>query len=1134
MSTMLTLDTPPAPPDLAHDAVALAEQLLTASQFQQTTGEQKQATKLAGLMADSAGKELTFHLTDRILRAPSSRRSGQLFRALISTYGLPGYLSPMDRFLMRLGACASSVAPGLVMPAITHRLRQESKGVVLPANPDSIQSHRQEREAQGAALNLNLLGEAVLSETEANKRLQQNIEALTTGTTSYLSIKLSAVFSQINLTAYESTLTELSARLRLLYRAAQSQNPPAFVNLDMEEYRDLHLTLDVFRQVLSEHEFRSLSAGIVLQAYLPDAYPLQRELTDWARARRDRGGAPIKIRLVKGANLAMEQVDAALHHWPQAPYRSKAEVDANYKRMLNYACEPENAAVVHLGVASHNLFDLAYALVLREARKVTPYIEIEMLEGMAAPQARAVLARAGKVLFYAPAVEKDDFEAAIAYLIRRLDENTTDGNFLRDLFEIAPGNSAWLRQRDAFLSAYATQGSVATGPRRLQNRRTETPQPQTGAFQNEPDTDFSLPQNRDWLETTLTAPSSETDCPLTSDPVLIEGAVETAVQSSWPATSLAERARLLRQCAVELAHSRGDLIAVMTREAKKAAAEGDAEVSEAIDFANYYADRFRENSWQDGLSARPIGPVLITPPWNFPCAIPCGGILAALAAGNPVLIKPAPETIVTARLMVAALWRAGIPEHALQFLPVPDGELGQALVTDPRIAAVILTGSTQTAQRFLQWRPNLRLHAETSGKNALIITAAADPDLAIKDLIKSAFGHAGQKCSAASLALVERSLLEESNFLERLREAACSLSVGPTKARDAVVTPLVQPPSPALLRGLTQLDEGERWLLEPNPSATVAHLWSPGIRIGVKPGSWIHRNELFGPVLAIISFENLAEAIAIQNSTPLGLTGGIHSLDPVELRTWREQVEVGNAYLNRSITGAIVERQPFGGWKGSSLGPGAKAGGPNYLSQFITPISERLPQLQAPISEQVAGLLGKALEIAPEQAHPVLRAAAGNAAYWWQNEFNVEHDPAKLTAESNIFRYRPVPKATLRLTSTTSLVEVILSALMATTAGVPLSLSMAEGLSSKFTPAARFLGIPLLIESESELAERMRATPLASLRTPGLAMTHLHGRNHHHPIVPHARLELLPYLLEQSLSQTRHRHGRMEAGALAG
>lgn len=1115
--------------DHAQEAVALAEKLLTHSQGLRTSSEQKEAAKLAGLMADTAGKELTFYLTDRILRTPSPARSGALFRALIRTYGLPCYLSPWDRCLMQVGALASTIVPGIVMPAITNRLREESKGVVLPAHQSALKDHRQKRESQGAALNLNLLGEAVLSETEANHRLQQNLKALHDGSTSYLSIKLSAVFSQINLTAYHDTMHELAERLRLLYRAAQSQSPPAFVNLDMEEYRDLHLTLDVFRKVLSEPEFLTHSAGIVLQGYLPDAYPIQRELTDWARQRCERGGAPIKVRLVKGANLAMERIDADLHHWPQAPYLTKAGVDANYKRMLAYGCEPENARVVHLGVGSHNLFDLAYALVLREAKGVSSFVSIEMLEGMAAPQARAVLAEAGSVLFYAPAVARNDFEAAIAYLIRRLDENTTEGNFLRDLFEIAPGNEAWLRQRDAFLAAYAGQKEAPIGPRRLQNRNTEIPRAQEGAFRNEADTDFSLPQNREWLQAVLSGPIPAFDCSPISDSSIIEKAIQAAVQSPWSETSVSDRTRLLRQCAVELARSRGDLIAIMHREANKVAAEGDVEVSEAIDFANYYADRLQDLCWQDGLTAQAIGPVLITPPWNFPCAIPCGGILAALAAGNAVIIKPAPEVRATARAMVEALWRAGIPADALQFLPVPDDERGQALVTDPRIAAVILTGSSQTAHRFLQWRPELRLHAETSGKNALVITAAADPDLAIKDLVKSAFGHAGQKCSAASLALVERTLLEKSNFLDRLREAASSLPVGPTKQRNSVVTPLLQAPSGDLLRGLSKLDEGERWLLEPTPSELDPHLWSPGIRIGVRPGSWIHGSELFGPVLAIIPFDTLEEAIAIQNSSSFGLTGGIHSLDPAELNAWREQVQVGNCYLNRSITGAIVQRQPFGGWKASSLGPGAKAGGPNYLAQFGIPVSQEPPKLQAPLAENVAVVLAKALAIAPSEDHSILQAAAGNAAYWWQEEFSRAHDPAKLAAESNDFRYRPVPEVVLRLTATTTLVDVLLSALMAATASVPLKLSSGETVGAALAEAAAALALPIHLESEDALSQRLREVPLATLRTPGCPMTRLHGRNHHHPVVPHARMELLPYLLEQSLSQTRHRHGRIDS-----
>lgn len=1113
---------------LPQEAVVLAEQLLKASLNSETAAEEREARKLAAMMEDPAGKELTFHLTDRILRAPEPKRAAQLFRSLLGTYGMPEYLNQSDRLLMKLGAEASRFLPALVMPAITERLRRESRQVILPAATGRLRQHIQKRESEHALVNLNLLGEAVLSEEEANKRLQQNLTALREGTTSYLSVKLSALFSQINLTAYNQTREELASRLRLLYQAAQSQQPAAFVNLDMEEYRDLHLTLDVFREVLDEPEFLNLRAGIVLQAYLPDAHPLQRELTTWAKNRMDRGGASIKVRLVKGANLAMEQVDAELHHWEQAPYDNKADVDANYKRMLHYACEPANAKFVHLGVASHNLFDLAYALVLRAKNGVTVQVEIEMLEGMAAPQARAVLAEAGKVLFYCPAVQDHDFEAAIAYLIRRLDENTTDGNFLRDLFEIAPGNKAWEKQKNLFLAACAEKDSRSVGPRRQQNRAHETLALQQGTFANCPDTDFSLPVNRRWLNEILAQPLIEPHHSLITEANAVDQALVTASHSSWPQTTMEERARLLRQTAVELARSRGQLIAVMNQEAKKAPAEGDVEVSEAIDFANYYAHSFSDVAWSDGLGHRAIGPVVITPPWNFPCAIPCGGILAALAAGNPVIIKPAPEVIATARVMTEALWRAGIPRDALQFLPLPDNEIGQSLITDPRVAAVILTGSSMTADLFLSWRPDLRIFAETSGKNSLVITSAADPDLAIKDLAKSAFGHSGQKCSAASIALVERSLLKKSNFLSRLKETASSLKVGPATDPSSIITPLVQEPSPDLLRGLTQLDEGESWLLQPQANDEDPCLWSPGIRTGVKAGSWIHRTELFGPVLAIIPFDTLEEALVIQNDTGFGLTGGIHSLDPVEIASWREQVEVGNAYLNRSITGAIVQRQPFGGWKKSSMGPGAKAGGPNYVSQFVQPTNESLPRLEAQPSQKVNDLLKALFPLIPSNELSTLQSAAHNAAYWWEKEFGQEHDPSALRPESNHFRYRPVDGLTLRLDQASTILDLAISAVMAYTAGVGLTLSTDGKSSDNLRLAAEILGLAFLAESESELRQRLAKYPLASLRTPGRPATHLHGRNHHQPITPHARLELLPYLLEQSLSQTLHRHGRVE------
>jgi RHH-type proline utilization regulon transcriptional repressor/proline dehydrogenase/delta 1-pyrroline-5-carboxylate dehydrogenase len=310
-------------------------------------------------------------------------------------------------------------------------------------------------------------------------------------------------------------------------------------------------------------------------------------------------------------------------------------------------------------------------------------------------------------------------------------------------------------------------------------------------------------------------------------------------------------------------------------------------------------------------------------------------VLAALAAGNAVVLKPAPEAVLVGWWLAQCLWDAGVPREILQFVPCPDDEIGRGLVTDPRVGGVILTGSVETARLFLGWRPELTLFAETSGKNAIIVTALADRDQAIRDLVRSAFGHDGQKCSAASLAICEAEVYDDADFRRQLRDAAASLAVGSAWEAASRVTPLTQPPGAALRRALTVLDDGESWLLEPRAAADNPQLWSPGIKLGVQPGSFFHRTECFGPVLGLMRAENLEHAIDLANAVPFGLTSGIQTLDDREIARWVDRLEAGNLYVNRPITGAMVGRQPFGGNRLS--GTGSKAGGPDYLLQFLEP-----------------------------------------------------------------------------------------------------------------------------------------------------------------------------------------------------
>ena len=1017
--------------------------------------------------------------------------------------------------------------------------------------------------------------------------MQAYLDLLARDDVEYISVKVSSVFSQLNLVAFDATKEHVKERLRALYRQAMAHHyvhpdgrvTPKFVNLDMEAYTDLHLTVAAFTEVLDEPEFLTLSAGIVLQAYLPDAFSIQQDLTTWAMARCARGGVPIKIRIVKGANLAMEQVEAALHGWPQAPYPTKLETDANFKRMVAYGSQPEQARAVRLGVASHNLFDVAYGLLLRHQHSVEEAVEFEMLEGMANHQARAVQHEAGGLLLYAPVVKTEDFHSAIAYLVRRLDENTAPENFLHDLFSMEPDSDAWQRQRDRFFAACQIHNEVPDRPRRTQDRRTERPvahhrQP----FDNEPDTDWSLPANQAWIKavTERWQEMSLEPIPLQiggefvyspqhaegidpsrphqvayryalADPAHVDQALDVAVeaQQAWGSRSIAERQAVLLEVAAELARRRGDLIGSMLLDSAKTVAEADPEVSEAIDFARYYAQALDLGEEVADCVMTPLGVVVVTPPWNFPLSIPLGGVLSALMAGNAVILKPAPEAVLVGWQIAQALWAAGVPRAVLQFLPCPDNAVGQALITDPRTAVVILTGSIETARLFQNWRPDLRLFAETSGKNALIVTAMADRDQAIKDLVRSAFSHNGQKCSAASLAILEAEVYDDPTFRRQLQDAAASLAVGPAWDLSSMITPLTQPPSPKLLRALTCLEPGETWLLEPQPMPLVPEetfdpethrLWSPGIKLGVQPGSFFHTTECFGPVLGLMRAEDVEEAIELANAVPFGLTGGIHTLDDREIARWQDQIQVGNAYVNRSITGAVVRRQPFGGWKASNVGPGAKAGGPNYVLQLGIWRQVDLPTQQADPAPVVAAVLERCQHLSGDDHVQVLwQASARSYAWAWHRHYRQEHDPSQILGELNLFRYRPVRGILVRVeaaTATVPLVQVVLAAL---TCEAPLTVSLSPD-RDDWDWLADLSTVQVIVEDEASLIARLSAGdavydrlralgPLSTalrraLNAAGISVVDV-------PVLANGRLELRYYLREQALSQTVHRYGNI-------
>ncbi|HJR24522.1 MAG TPA: bifunctional proline dehydrogenase/L-glutamate gamma-semialdehyde dehydrogenase, partial [Acidimicrobiales bacterium] len=987
---------------LVGPAVELVRRWLQDAERSLTGAERRTSDRLHRLTGDPRSVAFTMAFCDRVLRPDDDRTAAEQLRS-VATAPLPSFLGATDRLLLRLGSWLSRPVPGIVMPLARRRLRRIVGGLVVDNTDAELGCHLRALAYDGFDVNANLLGELVLGEGEAARRAQATMALLARDDVDYVSVKASSLASQINLWAYDTEVGRVAANLRPLLAAAAASTPPKLVNLDMEEYRDLHLTIDAFTRLLEEPALRGVEAGIVLQAYLPDSFDALQELVVWAQRRRAGGGAGIKVRIVKGANLAMERVDAAMHGWVQAPYATKAETDASYKRMVDWALQPDRVDAARVGVASHNLFDLAWAMLLAEHRGVTDRVECEMLQGMAPGVARTVRAATGRLLLYTPVVDAADFDTALAYLFRRLEENSSGENFLRHLFDLAGDPDQLAVEQGRFERAVSDRWTVASTPRRRQ--------PVTVAgrgFRNEPDSDPTDPDTRARMVAALAAPP-ELALPAEATQVAeVDAAVGSARRGAigWDRLGPSARQEILRRVADELSSRRPQLLATMADEAGKTIGEGDAEVGEAIDFARYYAERIPELVG-DAAAFRPFGVVAVVPPWNFPLAIPAGGVLAALAAGNAVVLKPAPQTPRTAFALAEACWAGGVPRDALRYLRCPDGPIGEHVIAHEGIDAIVLTGAYDTARLFHGLAPATPLFAETSGKNAIVVLPDADLDLAVADLVRSAFGHAGQKCSAASLAICVGEVATSVRFRRQLVDATRTLVVGDARRPETVMGPLIEAPSDKLRRALTTLEPGQRWLLEPRP-LDAATLWSPGILDGVARGSWFHQTECFGPVLGLMAAPDLDAAIALQNGVPFGLTGGIHTLDPAKAAHWLDRVEVGNAYVNRPITGAIVQRQPFGGWKRSVVGPGAKAGGPNYVAQLGHWTTTGLPQrgrspspaVQARLRALVEELEGLGGLDPADRAR--LDAAARSDALAWDEELAVEHDPTGLFCEANV------------------------------------------------------------------------------------------------------------------------------------
>jgi RHH-type proline utilization regulon transcriptional repressor/proline dehydrogenase/delta 1-pyrroline-5-carboxylate dehydrogenase len=955
-------------------------------------------------MGDEAVKVQLFRFIDALptLVAPASvaRHLREYFEE--TKERLPGWARWGLRLLPGRGVGAS-----LLAQQARRNARRLARKFIAGSNLDEALAAIADLRRQHLAFTVDLLGEAIITEKEARAE-QEEILKLITGLSRTVndwptvdlidrspagplprvnvSIKLSALYSQFDPIDPVGTSACVRERLRPILRAARQHG--AFVNVDMEQHSFKDLTLRIFQDVLDEDEFRSWpDVGIAIQSYLRCCEADLRRLRDWAEKR----STPVWVRLIKGAYWDYETIVSAQEGWPLPVFPAKWETDANYERLTLFLLE--NHAWLRPAFGSHNIRSLAHAMAAAQLMGLEPgSYEIQMLYGMADPIKHALVRLGQRVRVYTPYGE---LLPGMAYLVRRLLENTANTSFLRASFteHVSEDRLLMAPERLGILQRAERNGHARArkeDPLHATATHTRDGRPAVGgpeaAFRNEPLADFSRDEARQSMEDALANVRRQLG---KSHPLVIAGrAVETQEQldslnpshqrevvgrtgkatpeqarqavaaaqtafGSWRNVPAEERAHYLDRAAEVMRRRRWELAAWQVFETAKGWREADADVAEAIDYCRYYAAEMRRLARpqhhdlpgeQNAYFYEPRGVTLVIAPWNFPLAILAGMTTAAIVAGNTVVMKPAEQSTVIGAKLMEVFQEIELPPGVVNYLPGIGEEIGPTLAEHPDVALIAFTGSLGVGRILSRQAADLapgqthfkRLIAELGGKNAIIVDEDADLDEAVAAVAASAFGYQGQKCSACSRAIVLAPIYDA--FLERLIEAARSVKIGPAEDPSCKLGPVID--ADARQRILNYVDIGKKEARLAY-SGDLGFLMNEGFYVAphvfadVPPTARIAQEEIFGPVLAVLKAKDLDDALQIANSTPYALTGGIFSRSPAHLRRAEREFRVGNLYLNRKITGALVARQPFGGYKLSGIG--SKAGGPDYLLQFVWP-----------------------------------------------------------------------------------------------------------------------------------------------------------------------------------------------------
>ncbi len=960
-------------------------------------------------MQDHDFKVQLFRFVDAF---PTLRTPEAVHEHLMDYLTQPGVNLPAG---MGLATSAGGLAKGLMTKTITGQIEGMAKKFIAGTDAQSALPNLEKLWKDGIAFSVDLLGEACVSDAEADMYAQKYMDlvgnlpetvsawkAIPRLESDHLgaiprtnvSIKISSLSAKSDPIDTEGAIRDLMSRIVPILELAKQKN--VLINFDMEQFELKDLTLELFERCCERVDF---TAGLAMQAYLKSGDADAKRIIEWAR----RSKRQVTVRLVKGAYWDFETIHAEEQGWPCPVWNTKRETDACFERMsemfIGATPRSANEGGVKLALGSHNARSIGAALESLERHGLPgEAIELQMLHGMADQLKAAATDMGLRVREYVPVGE---MIPGMAYLVRRLLENTSNESWLKAGFLDEADEGALLASPHGVLASAGWNGAAGapredlylSAPERHHLSPAVEGVGDGRPFATEPMRNFADPAQREAFGAALqgaVVPAVAND----KTPADADAAVATAHAyfPAWRDADPLARARVLTRAAAIMRDRRDELSGIIIKENGKGWRDADADVCEAIDFCEYYARMSaqlftphrlgRFIGELDEVWYQPRGVAAVISPWNFPLAICCGMATAALVCGNTVIVKPAEQTPGIAKVMCDILWQAGAPREALHFLPAPGETTGAALVRDPRIALIAFTGSKAVGLDIIQAAgvtPGEQEHVkkvvcEMGGKNAIIIDTSADLDEAVMGVRHSAFNFQGQKCSACSRCIVVDpegpSGPQMKLVLERLVEATRSLVVANPLDPGSDVGPVIDDAAAGNIRRYIEAakHDGNTLALALEVPSEVARLAEPGsssagleggeggrpgsasratgtpiptsyigphIFSGVKPEDTIAREEIFGPVLAVMHAATFDEALAIANASPYKLTGAVFSRKPAHLTQARREFRVGNLYLNRGSTGALVARQPFGGFAMS--GVGSKAGGADYLLQFVEP-----------------------------------------------------------------------------------------------------------------------------------------------------------------------------------------------------